>query len=282
MQRQMNLSPLKVKQEVSTRWNSCLLMMERLQHIKVPLSAAMSNLSGTPPLLSSDDWAVLKKCTSILKPMEALTTELSGEKYTTMSMIIPLIRGLQLALNNIKPITPIGKKRSSKYHLEEIQHRTHKRLLSTRLCHCTYCRGHDKLFRRVTISKEAIGNVGPEMLINVSNNLSNKVQLATSSMTKPSTSRNSTQSRSLSSEIRQQGKLSVTTVSTPLVTISASSNTNLSRTSLCCLNTDPFNNWQEMKLMNPNLYKIAIQYLQVPATNVPAERLFSKAGQIIS
>jgi hypothetical protein len=121
MQRQMNLSPLKVKQEVSTRWNSCLLMMERLQHIKVPLSAAMSNLSGTPPLLSSDDWAVLKKCTSILKPMEALTTELSGEKYTTMSMIIPLIRGLQLALNNIKPITPIGKKRSSKYHLEEIQ-----------------------------------------------------------------------------------------------------------------------------------------------------------------
>jgi hypothetical protein len=68
MQRQMNLSPLKVKQEVSTRWNSCLLMMERLQHIKVPLSAAMSNLSGTPPLLSSDDWAVLKKCTSILKP----------------------------------------------------------------------------------------------------------------------------------------------------------------------------------------------------------------------
>jgi hypothetical protein len=70
----------------------------------------MSNLSGTPPLLSSDDWAVLKKCTSILKPMEALTTELSGEKYTTMSMIIPLIRGLQLALNNIKPITPIGKK----------------------------------------------------------------------------------------------------------------------------------------------------------------------------
>jgi hypothetical protein len=110
MQRQMNLSPLKVKQEVSTRWNSCLLMMERLQDIKVPLSAAMSNLSGTPPLLSSDDWAVLKKCTSILKPMEALTTELSGEKYTRMSMIIPLIRGLQLALNNIKPITPIGKK----------------------------------------------------------------------------------------------------------------------------------------------------------------------------
>jgi hypothetical protein len=50
--------------------------------------------------------------------------------------------------------------------------------------------------------------------------------VATSSMTKPSTSRNSTQSRSLSSEIRQQGKLSVTPVSTPLVTISASSNTN--------------------------------------------------------
>lgn len=110
MQRQMNLPLLKVKQEVPTRWNSCLYMMERLVEVRNPLSAAMSNLSATLSPLLSDEWAILKDCISVLKPIEALTTELSGEKYITISTIIPLIRGLQHAINNRTPMTTLGKK----------------------------------------------------------------------------------------------------------------------------------------------------------------------------
>jgi len=43
-QLQMNLPPLKVKQDVPTRWNSSFIMMERLVNIKAPLSATMSTL----------------------------------------------------------------------------------------------------------------------------------------------------------------------------------------------------------------------------------------------
>lgn len=42
LQIQMGLSQLKVKQDVTTRWNSSLHMMERLIEIKAPLSAAIN------------------------------------------------------------------------------------------------------------------------------------------------------------------------------------------------------------------------------------------------
>lgn len=36
-----------------------------------------------------------------------MTNELSGEKYVTMSSVIPLVRGLQLALKNMNPVIDI-------------------------------------------------------------------------------------------------------------------------------------------------------------------------------
>ncbi|KAJ8896266.1 hypothetical protein PR048_001610 [Dryococelus australis] len=48
MQRQIGARELKLKQDVSTRWNSCLLMLERLLVVKESLSAAISSLPHTP------------------------------------------------------------------------------------------------------------------------------------------------------------------------------------------------------------------------------------------
>lgn len=51
---------------------------------------------------------------------------------------------------------------------------------------------------------------------------------------------------------------------------------------IATLNGDVFNLWEEMKTVYPNLYKLARKYLLIPATSVPAERLFSKAGITMS
>jgi len=40
--------------------------------------------------------------------------------------------------------------------------------------------------------------------------------------------------------------------------------------------------WHEHKFVLTPLSEIALKYLIVPATSVPAERIFSKAGQILS
>uniref|UniRef100_A0A182NC58 HAT C-terminal dimerisation domain-containing protein n=1 Tax=Anopheles dirus TaxID=7168 RepID=A0A182NC58_9DIPT len=40
--------------------------------------------------------------------------------------------------------------------------------------------------------------------------------------------------------------------------------------------------WQQRKNIYPNLFELVIKYLNVPATSVPCERIFSKAGQILT
>ncbi|CAH2002280.1 unnamed protein product [Acanthoscelides obtectus] len=94
----MGLPVLKVKQDVPTRWNSCLVMLERLLVIKDSLSITITSISSAPEFLDAQEWTIIKDLIPILKPVEVITTILSGEKYPTMSSIIPLIRGLQHAL----------------------------------------------------------------------------------------------------------------------------------------------------------------------------------------
>lgn len=107
-QKQMGLPELKVKQDVSTRWNSSLNMIERLIQIKNPLSAAMSSLRRAPNCLTSNEWDIITDCAPILKPFESLTIELSGEKYPTLSLVIPLVRGLQYTVRKVRPETDAG------------------------------------------------------------------------------------------------------------------------------------------------------------------------------
>ena len=38
--------------------------------------------------------------------------------------------------------------------------------------------------------------------------------------------------------------------------------------------------WQQYKQTFPEMYKLSIKYLSVPATSVPSERVFSKTEQI--
>lgn len=107
-QKQMGFSVLKVKQDVSTRWNSSLIMLERLLEIKDALSITLSDLPKAPASLDATEWAIIWDCVPVLKPIEVLTSILSAEKYATISLIIPLIRGLQHSLNYLNTTTEVG------------------------------------------------------------------------------------------------------------------------------------------------------------------------------
>lgn len=45
--------------------------------------------------------------------------------------------------------------------------------------------------------------------------------------------------------------------------------------------SDPIQFWKTHQMVYPNLAPIAVEYLSVVATSVPAERLFSRAGNIL-
>ncbi|KAK9739869.1 hypothetical protein QE152_g8698 [Popillia japonica] len=83
-------------------------MMKRLLELKDAPSIAVTTLSNLPVFLNAQEWNALKGCVTLLTPVELLTTVLSNEKYVTMSLVIPLIRGLQHSLKATNPITQTG------------------------------------------------------------------------------------------------------------------------------------------------------------------------------
>lgn len=113
-QKQMGLPELKLKQDVATRWNATLYMIERIVKLKIPLSATLPQIQSSPANLDSSQWDILEDCMSLLGPFEKMTTILSGELYPTLSSAIPLVRGLHNVMRKKFPKTGPG------LHLKEL------------------------------------------------------------------------------------------------------------------------------------------------------------------
>ena len=66
-------------------------MVERVLVLKESLMLAFSQIEDLESLTSSQ-WIMAKDIVSILSPVEACTRILCGEKYCSISMIIPTVR----------------------------------------------------------------------------------------------------------------------------------------------------------------------------------------------
>lgn len=63
-------------------------MLERLVKLKKPLTSIMLSLKYGPEMLNAPEWEVIEDVILILKLFEVETTELSGEDYPTLGMVI--------------------------------------------------------------------------------------------------------------------------------------------------------------------------------------------------
>lgn len=86
-------SILKLKQDIRTRWNNTFFMLERLIKLKEPLTIVMITLKEAPSNLESQEWSIIEDMIPLLRPFNNLTVELSAKQYSTISKVIPLIRG---------------------------------------------------------------------------------------------------------------------------------------------------------------------------------------------
>jgi Protein of unknown function (DUF 659) len=96
-------TPLKLINDVVTRWNSTQHMCQRVYELQEPLNAAIAVLLNPVEPLTQDDWKALKEITLVLKPFDAVTVEISAETTVTISKVIMLTRGLSIACLKIKP-----------------------------------------------------------------------------------------------------------------------------------------------------------------------------------
>ena len=81
-------------QDVATRWNLTFDMLKHVYEQQAPICAALVGENRMELLSRDDDFTVVASLLEVLKPFKHITEVMSGEKYTTVSSIKPLLHHL--------------------------------------------------------------------------------------------------------------------------------------------------------------------------------------------
>ncbi|XP_064456877.1 zinc finger BED domain-containing protein 4-like [Ornithodoros turicata] len=84
---------LKLIKETPTRWNSIFYMLKRILEVWEAPTLTLSKLPRAPSPLSAEDVMLIEDVVAILEPFEEATKLMSGDQYTTISLVIPVVRG---------------------------------------------------------------------------------------------------------------------------------------------------------------------------------------------
>ncbi|GBP35152.1 Transposable element Hobo transposase [Eumeta japonica] len=74
IQKRLNQIPLKISQECTTRWNSTFYMLERILQVKESL-CLYAPTNNKIPQLTSEEWMLIDKVITLLRPFEEVTKE---------------------------------------------------------------------------------------------------------------------------------------------------------------------------------------------------------------
>ena len=91
--------PTKLIQEVRTRWNSTFYMLERFLNLHKSANRVLSDYLKADLQLQKHELELLCDAVDALRPFEEATREMSGEKFSTVAKVIPMVNGLKIQLN---------------------------------------------------------------------------------------------------------------------------------------------------------------------------------------
>ncbi|XP_060806471.1 E3 SUMO-protein ligase ZBED1-like [Amyelois transitella] len=284
LQEQMNHPVIKLKQEVITRWNSSFEMMERLLQTKLSLSAALSTMSSAPENFTANQWEAIEDCVSVLKPIEQLTTILSGEKYPTLSSMIPLIRNVQTCLIKKVPVTEIGENLKISLHSAITKRlgilETNKTAAKSTFLDPRYKKAGFGLEANAEKAAQWVIEELESEIIKKNRNLApdeSSQTVNTSSNANASIGTNNKANdlwEDFDKKISERELIQTPTSSAIVIVKQYREMQYLDR------HLEPILFWEQRKKAMPELYELAIKYLCIPASSVPAERVFSKAALI--
>lgn len=106
MQTRLNTKPLKIKQDVPTRWNSTFDMLERFLATKEAVISTLALLDFKRCSLETEDWEIIEHSVKILKPFNEVTIEISSELTVSLSKtsILSRIMKIQVEKHLINPV----------------------------------------------------------------------------------------------------------------------------------------------------------------------------------
>ena len=94
IQKQVGAPENKLIQEVDTTWNSTFYMFERMLQQHQAVTTTLCLMDKNTMCFTVQEMDILKSAVTILRPFEAATTEVSADKYVSISILIPLAKTL--------------------------------------------------------------------------------------------------------------------------------------------------------------------------------------------
>ncbi|CAH0714329.1 unnamed protein product, partial [Brenthis ino] len=273
-QEQAGNTPKRLIQEVATRWNSKYYMLQRCVELREPLNSAMINLSMD--ILTSYEWQVCTELCKILQPCEEVTKELSGEKYLTGSLVIPITTGLTKVLQNYENenLMPIVD-RVRQDLLGGIGNRFNNLTQSRTFTNCMFLDPRFKFY----FNDQATALETKRRIIAFVIQEQSRQNNATIEVSNPQAS-TSTSTKLIWQDYREKMRNiqpEGTAHSRAIVEIQRYLDAPIIDRSEC-----PLKWWKIHRESYPNLYKVAVQKLNAMASSVPCERVFSAAGNMLN
>lgn len=268
---------LKLILDVPTRWNSVFYMLQRFLNLFNYIATILLDLLEAPEMITNRQRDELQEIISLLRPMEAMTTQLSGDKYSTLSCVIPLTHCGRKQIESINCKYNSGRALKSKL-LDEFRRRfgyverSHLVASSTTL---------DPRFKNIHFEESSTESIVNAHLCTI---LSADSEQG-GDMSEPEGEEHGGADGGFDlwahhkSLVVEGGSRRRRNAVEPNLVKNNELSLYLS-TAVSDLKADPLKIWDSMKELYPSLYPVARNYLSLVATSVPSERLFSKAGSI--
>lgn len=265
-------STLKLIQSVETRWNSTYDMLERFIELADKISGILLQQPAAPIMLTASELHAVKEFVQLLKPFDEATRIICGEHYITGSKVIPIVNTLKNKLDIFVPNTEIGS-----YFKRELERQFSKRFNNIEKVHSLAISTIlDPRFKNIHFSDKiacahSINKI--TQMININAKESDERNYQNVQQNNSIESDNFwTFHEHLVSKSKHMSKNNDFTMADELKYYLNQPPIKVS--------DSPLNYW----LMNihSGLKDLALKYLSIIATSVPSERLFSRAGNIIT
>jgi hypothetical protein len=268
-----NGEPLKLVQEVKTRWNSTFYMLQRFANLYRYIVGVCADLPDSPQLPSRNKIDIIHECISLLEPIEEVTKEVSAEKHVTISKLIPVTRLMSTVIDRFNTVSQIAKNLQQALQLQF--NKRFRQIEDVKLISVATLldpRFKNIYFNNPTACANAITEINKEINILISNSSLPIPSQVEPPLTSPSDiwslHSHFVSSRSTPEEITSSGLYLPFKQYLQLPVISR--------------NEDVLTFWLQNRNHYTHLYQLHHKYLCIVGTSVPAERVFSKAGNIIT